>query len=181
MTASFKWIACVCFVKMQLTDCSPDQSFGLSIHICAHSNLQCPSLPFQTTPHHYTCAKCICLVCKTSAVQCSSWGNGTKVRDNVNGSVAGSWHGSTPAAAHRSERTTPMPWLDMQCMPLLCSGTTTAMRTAIIPAGSRSLLPVAAGRQELAAASTQAVLMVQASPAAHHSPALTHSPPPLAR
>jgi hypothetical protein len=77
-----------------------------------------------------------------------------------------------------------MPGLDMQCMPLLCSGTTTAMRTAAIPAGSSgSLRPVAAGRQELAACSTQAVLLPQASPAEHHRPVLTHSrsPPPLAR
>ena len=80
LMASFKWIPCVCFVKMQITDCSPDRSFGLSIDICAHSNLQCPSLPFQTTPHHYTCANCKCLVCKNSAVQCGSWGNGAKVR-----------------------------------------------------------------------------------------------------
>lgn len=83
----------------------------------------------------------------------------------------------TPSLA----RTTPMPGLDMQCMPLLCSGATTAMRTPAIPAGSRSLLPVAAGRQELAAALTQAALLLQASPATSHSPALTRSPPPTAR
>ena len=94
-------VDCMCMLfKMQSTDCSPDQSFGLLTHVCAHSNLQCPSLPFQTTPHHYTCANCKCLVCKTSAMQCSSWGNGTKVRDNVNDSAAAPWHGSTPAAAH---------------------------------------------------------------------------------
>lgn len=82
---------------MHIHDCNPEQSslVGSILTSVLTSTLQCPSLPFQTTPHQYTCSTCKCLVCKKPAELCSSWGNGTKVRANINGNAAAPEHGST--------------------------------------------------------------------------------------